>query len=416
MRKIAFFLLVVFVFSVPSEQVWILPLIGTPSRVVGALAIGAGLLAMFVQGQTRKPGAQLWFTTLFVICNLMSLLWTMNVDVTVERAMTYFQLLPIVWLVWEFGRGRDEHDVLLAAFCVGALLALYSQFMNFAAGIQWMGAGPTEARYSATNTDPNELGVTLAVCIPMVWYFFVTRRGSFRVVGLALIPLALIGILMTSSRGASLGALTAMTVVAVVGRGSAMQRSVSFVAVVLLAAIAAIAVVPSAAWTRIFTVGTELQSGTFSGRTLIWDAGVDAFLQHPLLGVGSGAFGVAVESMVGSRASHNVPLAILVEQGLVGFAIFTAMIGIAAWQIVRLPTHVRGVWTVIGLTWLIGAMSLSLQHTKVTWLLLALIAARSAGEEERHIVQARATDRARYGVRHAAAAGTGGFVVRQPGL
>jgi len=64
----------------------------------------------------------------------------------------------------------------------------------------------------------------------------------------------------------------------------------------------------------------------------------------------------------------------------------------------------------------IGAMSLSLQHTKVTWLLLALIAARSAGEEERHIVQARATDRARYGVRHAAAAGTGGFVVRQPGL
>ena len=125
----------------------------------------AGLLAMFVQGQTRKPGAQLWFTTLFVICNLMSLLWTMSVDVTVERAMTYFQLLPIVWLVWEFGRGRDEHDVLLAAFCVGTLLALYSQFMNFAAGIQWMGAGPTEARYSATNTDPNELGVTLAICI-----------------------------------------------------------------------------------------------------------------------------------------------------------------------------------------------------------------------------------------------------------
>jgi len=214
MRKIAFFLLVVFVFSVPSEQVWILPLIGTPSRVVGALAIGAGLLAMFVQGQTRKPGAQLWFTTLFVICNLMSLLWTMNVDVTVERAMTYFQLLPIVWLVWEFGRGRDEHDVLLAAFCVGALLALYSQFMNFAAGIQWMGAGPTEARYSATNTDPNELGVTLAVCIPMVWYFFVTRRGSFRVVGLALIPLALIGILAVSRWSAALlGAVIATNVV-----------------------------------------------------------------------------------------------------------------------------------------------------------------------------------------------------------
>ena len=88
MRKIAFFLLVAFVFSLPSEQVLILPLIGTPSRIVGALAVGAGLLALFVQGQARRPGAQLWFTTLFVICNLLSLLWTMDVDVTVERATT----------------------------------------------------------------------------------------------------------------------------------------------------------------------------------------------------------------------------------------------------------------------------------------------------------------------------------------
>ena len=150
-----------------------------------------------------------------------------------------------------------------------------------------------------------------------------------------------------------------------------------------LAVGAAVTVVPATAWARVLTAVTELQGGTMSGRTIIWQAGFDVFLEHPLVGVGAGAFSSAVESMVGGKASHSVPLAILVEQGALGFLLFAVLLAACAWHIFRLPAPARAIWTAISITWLLGSLSLSWQYTKVTWLLIGLAAVRWAAHNER---------------------------------
>jgi O-antigen ligase len=97
------------------------------------------------------------------------------------------------------------------------------------------------------------------------------------------------------------------------------------------------------------------------------------FREKPLLGVGAGAFAAAVEPVVGARASHNVFLAVLVEQGIVGFLTFAALLLACAWRISHAPAQQRRFWTIIAITWLIGALSLSWQSAKITWLLISLL-------------------------------------------
>jgi len=382
MRKITFWLLVAFVFSLPWEEVLVLGPLGTVSRAVGALAVVAGLLTAAAQGRLRMAGSVLFLGVAFVMSNVLTVFWTINVDATIETVLSYAQLLAIAWVVCEFARGRAEQDVLLVAFCAGTIIALASQFDNYFQGIVFSGSATGDvARYAPSNANPNDFGFSLALTIPVAWYFFITRRFLARAMVLVFLPVVLVGILLTGSSGAMVCAVAALCVI-VFSRPARAPGAVALLAGLLLSVvIVASTVVPTGTWTRMLTTATELQSGTLSGRTLIWDAGMDVFYEHPLLGIGSGAFGTAVEFVVGNRASHNTPLAILVEQGIVGFSIFAMLVGACLLQALRLSLPNRVIWMSIWLTWLLGSMSMSWQSTKVTWLLFGMMAALATGED-----------------------------------
>ena len=355
MRKLTFWLLVAFVSSLPWEQAVTLGPFGSVSRLLGAAAVGSGMLAVWAQRWVRPPGVLLWLALAFVGANVLSLLWTIDLDASVERVLTYGQLLAIAWLVWEFARRAGDDDVVFAAFCMGACLSLASQFSNVMRGLRAVaGSGPLEARYAATNADPNDFGFMLALTIPMAWYFFVRGGRLTRLAVMTYLPVVVAGILLTASRGAALGAVAALCVIPFTLQRDRLRSWLGLGVVAILAVGAAVTVVPATAWARVLTAVTELQGGTMSGRTIIWQAGFDVFLEHPLVGVGAGAFSSAVESMVGGKASHSVPLAILVEQGALGFLLFAVLLAACAWHIFRLPAPARAIWTAISITWLPG--------------------------------------------------------------
>src|SRR5690606_34663340 len=68
-------------------------------------------------------------------------------------------------------------------------------------------------RFSVSNTDPNDYALILALAIPMAWDLFANQRGYVRVLNLLCIPLALVGIILTGSRGGSLAAAVALLVI-----------------------------------------------------------------------------------------------------------------------------------------------------------------------------------------------------------
>ena len=385
MRKVTFWLLWLLVFSVPWELAFAVSNVGSMSRLLGIVTAATGLLTAMVSGRVRRPGVIVCLSVAFTLLSVSSLIWSISPGDTINRSFQYVQLLIVAWLVRELARTREKRQSLMAAYCLGGYVSIAPLMMNFISG-QDIG---DDLRYSANNLDANDLGVTLAIGIPMAWYLFLDRARLLRTHGAIYVPLAVLAILLTASRGAFLAGLVALSIIPITLPRRSFRSAALSTGVVIAAAALAAFIVPESSWTRVFTVTEVVTGGTMSGRVQIWEAGLQVFQERQMLGAGAGAFETAVEPLVKRIESHNVFLAILVEQGIVGVVVFGALLAACAICVYRLPPLERKVFGVIGLTCLVGGMSLSRQNHKTTWLIFGLISAQSVVSSARARSQSR---------------------------
>ena len=137
---------------------------------------------------------------------------------------------------------------------------------------------------------------------------------------------------------------------------------------------------------RLATIPNEVTRGTLHDRTRIWKAGLKVLKQHPILGVGSGAYPKAVEPWLGvpkvagfQYVAHNTFLSVLVECGLVGFAIFALLLATLLLYIWTMQSLERFLWLVVSASWAVGVLTLTWEHYKPTWLIMAMITTGWAG-------------------------------------
>jgi O-antigen ligase len=357
-----------------------LPGVGAFSRVLGVLALGVAVLTTLVEGGIRKPGGIFWTAIGFTGWSALSLLWTISYDDTFVRALTFAQLLGSVWIVQEFARTRERQQSLMVAFCLGAFVPMYDLIKNFNANQEISMAG----RFSASGLNADDLGMTLVIGIPIAWHLILTERGMIRAAMVTFFTLAPLGVLLTGTRTAFIAGIVALSIVPLTLPRPRI-RALCLAAVLMTAvALTTAVVVPPATWDRMLTIGKEIRGGTMTGRTEIWKAGMSVIPESPILGVGAGAFPAAVEPLLHKRhAPHNLVLAVLVEEGVIGLLFLVGLLGACALAIVGLPPNERKLWAALMLAWLVGAMAINWEHRKITWLLFGLLAARHALERSR---------------------------------
>ena len=147
---------------------------------------------------------------------------------------------------------------------------------------------------------------------------------------------------------------------------------------------AAILYVPSASWQRFSTLQQEMKGGTFSHRTDIWRAGVEVYQDHPVVGVGSGAYPTAVQPIYGSSiVAHNTFLSILVETGAIGLLLFVSLLLTLLASARRLPPLSQKLWMIILLAWAVGVSGGTWEYKKATWFLFGLLVAQAARSVKR---------------------------------
>jgi O-antigen ligase len=134
--------------------------------------------------------------------------------------------------------------------------------------------------------------------------------------------------------------------------------------------------VPQVVWDRLMQTGTQISEGTLTHRTVVWDAGLEAFRDHPWAGVGAGAYGTAVVKAVDMRlVAHDTYLSVLVEMGIPGALLFLSLLAALYATAWRLDFSERRLWLVLLATWSVGVTALSWDYHKPTWLLFGLLIA-----------------------------------------
>jgi O-antigen ligase len=382
--KLAFASLWLLAFAISWEDAVTIPNFGTSARLFGVLSGGLGLLAILERGRIRRPAPGHILMALFVLLASASYLWSLYPEGTLTQATTYLQLLMMVWLIWELASGYREQIRLMQAYILG----------TFVSGIDtvYLYLSHQESvyqRYAGAHLDANDLGLMMALSIPISYFLLIQAGGMMAWVYRLQLVLAGTTVLLTASRGATLASIAALAIVPLTHARLTARQKIAVLLTLSLLASAALLFVPSTTWDRLSTMPKELAQGTLTGRTIIWRAGWEIFREHTLLGVGANAFRLVVARVLAepirtdqdvlppAPPAHNTFLSVLVELGVIGLGLFCVMLGVLVLSLRSLPLLQRELWIVCLIVWVVGVSSLTWEMRKPTWFFFGLLLAQS---------------------------------------
>lgn len=393
MRWLAYAALWLFVFSVPWENAIVIPGLGVISKFTGILAAGLTLVAVVVTGQVRRWQGFHVAALLFVVW-AGGVLWINSTEAVLPKKFwTYPQLFLVLWMVWELAQSRLRQLGLLVAFILGALVTALQTIVAYR-----LHAG-TVRRFSTGTADPNAVAMTLALALPMAWYLGLTHpRNSVRWICRAYLPVGLLGLALTGSRGGLLAAMVGLLIVPLtIARLSPGKLAAAVVLLVLSGGVAA-TYVPDTIVQRLSSTRESVEALSLGGRFSIWKAGMQAFAHRPIAGYGTGAFRTAAEPYLGEqRVAHNSFISVLVEQGIIGFLLYSAMFVVVFHGVLNLPFLERRYALVLFATLVVTMLPLTAEQSKQVWFVLAALfgLSRASGWAGRAVRQMSTRGRAR---------------------
>lgn len=384
MHRLSLGLLALFVFSIPWGNV-----AGLVADVLWAASFASVLATCILERRVRRPPALFYIALALLIWQLATYYWSTDPDSTLARVRLMLLALVVVWMVVETARDEHERTLLAQSFVLGCYVLSIILFQAYLSG-----QTIEHYRYVPSYLNPNDSADLLAAGIAAA-LLIISSRPRRRVFWLNLffVPMAFVGVFITASRSGFI--ISCLAAVGIFFLLHGVKISLRFAWVILiLGALSAgfFSLGMSDALTENLeriTFQTDTHSlDTLTGRTTIWSAGMNQFYEHPLVGVGAGAFPQSVSPELGlQRAAHNVFVESAVEMGIIGLALFATVITVVGWRVARYRDHQRGLRIILLLV-LVGTCLVANVGVRYSlWFILALLA--RTGEEVGRLVDAK---------------------------
>jgi O-antigen ligase len=370
MSTVAYVALWIFVFSLPWEGTVVIPGFGVIPKLVGIIAAGLALMSVVVLGRLRKLQGFHIAAILFVTTAGVTLWVFYPQERLPAKFWTYVQLVLVIWIVWELARSPRQVIGLLTAYVLGAHVAAIGTIMLY------VREGGVLFRFAAGGVDPNDLAMNMVLAIPMAWYLgLIYRRPLLRWACRAYLPIGLVALGLTGSRGGMIATVVALSIVPLTLTRLSPAKLVAGILLVIISGWLVVSFTPDTLVERLATTGTEVEGGRFGGRFKLWRAGLIVFVQRPFLGWGTSSFKPAITPMMGPMAqvAHNSFISVLVEQGLIGLLLYLSMFVTVFRSLRNLPVLEKRFAFILFGTLVVAMLPLTWEDRKAVWFVLAVL-------------------------------------------
>jgi len=283
----------------------------------------------------------------------------------------YFQEMMIVWLAWEFVESPRDLRILLQAFLAGSWVLALLTIADFRSA---EAIAAEQFRFAAYGQDPNDVARFLDLTFPAAALLATSGgRKLERILALGYLPVGLVAVILTASRGGFIAAA-----VALIGCGTILLRGRVRTAIGAIFALPALAgalwlTIPSKTFERLATIPQELSAGDLNQRLSIWSAGWEAFMRAPWFGSGAGTF-VTAAGLSPIDTAHNTALSLVVGGGLIALFIAVTIVVWAVHLVFQTRGKLRVALVVFLLVWIVASLVGTVEENRTTWLLFAIIA------------------------------------------
>ena len=310
---------------------------------LGDVAIVMSLAGIaFQRGGIRFPPYLWWFIAFAVWSTFMTTTQTAYPDWAMPQLITLAKLCLIVFAAANALRTPGQVRLFMVFFlgCF-ALFPLRGAMFNF---FLYNNAMHGRAIWNMLYSNPNDLGAMALLQLSMATALLASEpKGWVRwsaVSGVIAIPLL---ILMTQSRGVFLG-LAVFIAFAFFGHQRRLRLTLRLAVVAVILA----SVAPSSVWTRLQTLESATNTSTLDQvdgeegsarqRYEIWRVAFKIIRDHPITGVGFGAYRPTHEQYAmdpefkptaqGQRDTHSLYFNVLAETGFPGLLLYLGMVGV----------------------------------------------------------------------------------------
>ena len=243
------------------------------------------------------------------------------------------QGMVVYWVVLHNVRRKEYLWFFLISLVALAFISVFVAYYQYFSHSDWLPMGRKqvvnyEGRASGTFGIPNSLAALLLLIIPLLLAVGVAPKKSlnFRILCIYLVLMFCGGIVITGSRGGSIGFIGALLVMPYFFTRRAIDRIKFFLAIIISGVVLFLAVYFFVDTYR-ERVDTMVDQMGESSRKILWQASWEIFKEYPLTGSGAASFDHYFESyrpeslQLRARHTHNDYLNTLSDYGILGFTL-----------------------------------------------------------------------------------------------
>lgn len=258
-------------------------------------------------------------------------------NVSKSDAINNFIYVFGIILIMEVFQKHMKTYIYILGCIIGFLI-----FINVLTVFLFPGGMYVNARGDEGNWVLGYYNVHIFEILPWLIIFFICslrKNGKLEWSAILVGAICLIGIFVAGSKTSSIALLAFLVAIVIslkIGKISLPGVAVVFVVSMIISYL--IVILQIQTYFADFIQNVLHRDLTFTGRTVIWDAALEAFFDSPLFGNGMLVYMPASSDWTTTQA-HNAFLNILANGGIIGLVLFVLMFAIVAQKMFRMEKH-----------------------------------------------------------------------------